>query len=155
MPGKPPPPEEEIKAIIGHEFPGGTYTIEHWENFLLTECTGAEPLPGKMVHPVALFHMPILGANTTIGEMFAVGKADSDHSIGIESYDWEMYQPLEEDTLYTVTAKVTDADRRSREDGRLYDRIQFQFDLADPNGDPAARTTITWHYNRSGSWTSR
>ena len=148
MAGKSPPPEEEIKAIIGHEFPGGTYTIEHWENFLLTECTGAEPLPDAMVHPVALFHMPILGANTTIGEMFALGKADSDHSIGIESYDWEFFGALREDTPYDVSGRVTEADRRQRDDGRVYDRIQFQFDLAEPGGDAVARTTITWHYNR-------
>ena len=96
MTKRPVPPVEEIRAIVGHQFPGGTYTIDHWENFLLTECTGAELLPDGMVHPVALFHVPILGANTTIGEMFAVGLAESDYSIGIESYNWEMFKPLYE-----------------------------------------------------------
>ncbi|MDX1581777.1 MAG: hypothetical protein R3360_09160, partial [Alphaproteobacteria bacterium] len=94
------PSEDEVKAAIGHEFPGGTYTIQHWENFLLTDCTGGEQLPDGMVHPVALFHVPILGSNTTIGEMFALGKAESDYSIGIESYDWEMFKPLQEDVPY-------------------------------------------------------
>lgn len=144
------PPEEEIEAIVGHQFPGGTYTIAHWENFLLTECTGAEPLPDGQVHPVALFHVPILGANTTIGEMFALGQAESDYSIGIESYDWEMFQPLWEDTPYDISATVTSA-KRCHEEGRTYDRIQFQFTLKDPQGELAARTTITWHYNRSVS----
>ena len=37
------PSAAEIEALVGHEFPGGTYTIAHWENFLLTECTGSEP----------------------------------------------------------------------------------------------------------------
>ena len=91
-------PVEEIEALVGHEFPGGEYTIEHWENFLLTECTGADLLPDAMVHPVALFHVPILGSNTTIAEMFALGQAESDFSIGIESYVWDMYAPLIEDT---------------------------------------------------------
>ena len=70
------PPEAEIEALVGHQFPGGEYTIEHWENFLLTECTGGELLPDGMVHPVALFHVPILGANTSIAEMFALGQAE-------------------------------------------------------------------------------
>src|SRR5206468_3842875 len=91
------PPESEIRAIVGHRFPGGDYTVAHWENFLLTECTGAELLPDGMVHPVVLFHMPILGARTTIAEMFALGQAESDFSIGIESYDWEMFEPLREE----------------------------------------------------------
>lgn len=147
MTKRPVPPVEEIRAIVGHQFPGGTYTIDHWENFLLTECTGAELLPDGMVHPVALFHVPILGANTTIGEMFAVGLAESDYSIGIESYNWEMFKPLYEATAYTITAHVTEADRV--EGKRTYDRIQFEFNMAEPDGTPAAKVTVTWHYNRS------
>jgi hypothetical protein len=48
------PSEAEVKSVIGHEFPGGDYIIAHWENFLLTECTGAEALPDGLAHPVAL-----------------------------------------------------------------------------------------------------
>ncbi len=142
------PDAEEIRALVGHRFPGGEYTIAHWENFLLTECTGAAPLPDELAHPVVLFHMPILGANTNIGEMFALGQAESDFSIGIESYDWEIFQPLREEMRYRVSAEVTEADRRT-EGKRTFDRIQFRFDLHEPEGAHAARTTITWHYNRS------
>ena len=144
------PDVDEIRALVGHRFPGGDYTIAHWENFLLTECTGAPPLPDGLAHPVALFHMPILGANTSIGEMFALGQAESDFSIGIESYDWEIFEPLCEEVRYRVTGEVTAADRRT-EGVRTFDRIQFRFDLHGPDGDHAARTTITWHYNRSQS----
>ena len=145
---RPPPSEAEIRAIVGHAFPGGTYTVAHWENFLLTECTGAELAPGGMVHPVVLFHMPILGSRTSIGEMFALGQAESDYSIGIESYDWEMFRPLHEEVAYAIAGKVVAADRRARPDGRAFDRIQFQFTVTQPDGVLAARTTITWHYNR-------
>ena len=151
MQNNPIPPQEEIQALVGHEFPGGTYTIAHWENFLLTECTGADPLPNGQVHPAAMFHVPILGANTTIGEMFALGQAENDASIGIESYDWELFSPLFEETAYDITARITEADRRDEEGGRLYDRIQFVFNLADPDGNLVARSTVTWTYNRTRS----
>ena len=145
------PSETELAGIVGHRFPGGIYTIQHWENFLLTECTGAELLPEGMVHPVVLFHMPILGSQTTIGEMFALGRAESDASIGIESYDWEMFKPLCEDLPYTVSGKVVSAERRLTGGRRgPHDRIQFQFEVAEADGTLAARTTITWHYGRSG-----
>ena len=142
------PTTAEIEALVGHTFPGGPYTVAHWENVLLTECTGAARLPGGMVHPVALFHMPILGASTSIAEMFALGRAESDFSIGIESYDWEMFRPLVEDTRYRVTGSITEADRRQAGDGVVFDRIQFRFEVAEPGGALAARTTITWHYRR-------
>jgi hypothetical protein len=147
----PMPDEAEIKALVGHEFPGGTYTIAHWENFLLTECTGTTPLPGGQVHPAAMFHVPILGAKTTIGEMFALGQAEADSSIGIESYDWELFSPLFEDTAYDITATITEADRRTNDKDRTFDRIQFVFNLADPDGKLVARSTVTWHYHRTTS----
>lgn len=149
MTNKPIPPETEITALAGHRFPGGHYNIEHWENFLLTGCTGAELLPGTMVHPVALFHIPILGAGTSIAEMFELGQAESDLSIMIESYDWEMFSPLQEETRYDISGSILSAERRQNELGQTYDRIQFCFEMHAPDQSLAARTTITWHYTRN------
>ena len=146
---KPIPPEAEITAVAGHQFAGGTYTIEHWENFLLTECTGAELLPNGMAHPVALFHVPIIGAGTSIAEMFALGQAESDLSITIESYDWEFFEPLLEETCYQVSGAVVSAQRCLDGEDRTYDRLQFCFELHTPEQKLAARTTITWRYTRN------
>ena len=142
------PPESDITALAGHRFPGGQYTVAHWENFLLTECTGADLLPDGLVHPVALFHLPIEGAGTSIAEMFALGQAESDLSIMIESYEWEMITPLREDTPYRVSGGIIDAQRCRNEDGQSYDRIQFEFEVNTPEDSLAARTRITWHYTR-------
>lgn len=143
------PAQHEIEALAGHRFAGGDYTVAHWENFLLTECTGAELLPNGMVHPVALFHLPITGADTSIAEMFALGQAESDLSIMIESYDWEMFSPLREETRYTISGGITSAERCENEEGQTYDRIQFCFEVFEPSEMMAARTTITWHYTRN------
>jgi hypothetical protein len=143
------PAEADINRLTGHRFPGGFYTVAHWENFLLTECTGAELLPDGMVHPVALFHIPIIGAGTSIAEMFALGQAESDLSIMIESYDWETFLPLREEIRYCVSGGITSARRCQNEQGKLYDRIQFCFEVHTPEETLVARTTITWHYTRN------
>ncbi|NND68525.1 MAG: hypothetical protein HKN19_13135 [Halioglobus sp.] len=145
---RPLPSEESISALAGYRFPGGDYTIAHWENFLLTECTGAQLMPQGMAHPVALFHAPITGAGTSIAAMFELGQAESDLSIMIESYDWEMFLPLYEETRYNVSGSIRSAQRLTNDEGKLYDRIQFCFELRDPDNTLAARTTITWHYTR-------
>ncbi len=142
------PAEEEIVRLLGHEFPGGNYLIEHWENFLLSECTGASLLPDGIAHPIALFHLPIIGAGTSITELFALGQAESDLSILIESYEWEMFLPLKEDILYSITGKITAAERCRNDKGGLYDRIQFRFSVSDDAQLLVARSTITWHYTR-------
>ena len=148
MDKQPIPDQAEIEAIAGHRFPGGSYTIAHWENFLLTQCTGAELLPAGMAHPIALFHLPIIGSGTSIAEMFALGRAESDLSIVIESYDWQYFQPLKEDTRYSVQGEITSSRRCRDNDDNIYDRIQFRFDISDPDNNLAARTTVTWHYTR-------
>ncbi len=142
------PAESDITALLGHRFPGGEYAVEHWENFLLTDATGAELLPNNMVHPVALFHVPIRGAGTSIAEMFALGQAESDFSIVIEGYDWEMFEPLRESVNYQISGSIVAAERQSNAAGQPYDRIQFCFEMQHQD-TVAARTTITWHYTRN------
>jgi hypothetical protein len=146
---KPVPAASDITRLAGHRFPGGFYTVAHWENFLLTECTGATLLPDGRVHPVVLFHLPITGAGTSIAEMFALGQAESDLSIMIESYDWEMFLPLREEIRYRISGGISSAQRCENAQGKLYDRIQFRFEVHSPEEILAARTTITWHYTRN------
>jgi len=100
------------------------------------------------VHPVALFHIPIVGAGTSIAEMFALGQAESDLSIMIESYDWEIFVALREETRYAINGSIISANRCRNEQGDLYDRIQFCFEIHTPDHGLAARVTITWHYTR-------
>ena len=143
------PPVEEITALVGHEFLGGSYTIEHWENFLLTGCTGAEPLPDGIAHPVALFHVPLYGANTSIGEMFELGQAESDLSVIPEYYDWEIFVTLREEVEYEVTGKIIAAERRENSHGQIYDWLLFQFELVAPDGELAVRTTMAQQFTRN------
>ena len=60
----------ELAALVGQRFPGGEYTIAHWENALLTDCTERGPMAADLAHPIALFHVPIQGVGTSIGELF-------------------------------------------------------------------------------------
>lgn len=137
-----------LTDIIGHQFPGGEYLIEHWENFLLTDCTGGSLMANGVVHPIALFHMPIIGAGTSIAEMFALGNAESDFSISIESYDWTFHSPLQENVSYQVIGEVKDAVEGVSENGRDYDLITFRFELR-TNAELIAATEVAWRYNRS------
>ena len=55
-------------------FPGGTTVIERWENHLLCDALGVEPLPDGLAHPAFLFHLPLRGVQLTIEQMLAIGK---------------------------------------------------------------------------------
>jgi hypothetical protein len=143
------PSESEMLALVGHRFPGGTRRIEHWENWLLTDCTGREQLPDGLVHPVALFHVPIQGVGTTIAELFALGQVEGAGSVGLDGYDWEYFSPLREDIDYRVEGSVIDVERTTNSSGRVTDRFVFSIEMFEPDGTLAARVTNHWRLRRS------
>ena len=108
--------EAALQALVGHRFPGGTRTIEHWESWLLTDCTGFDQLPDGIVHPIALFHVPIQGAGTSIAELFEIGQVSGAGSVRLDGYDWEYFGPLKEDVAYQVEG----LDHRSRANHRQH-----------------------------------
>jgi hypothetical protein len=139
--------EEAVRALNGYRFPGGTYRVAHWENWLLTDCTGREPMPDGLVHPVILFHAPILGAGTSIAELFRLGEAAGAGSVGLEGYDWEYLAPLREDVEYRVEGGILSAERTATDSGQTIDRIAFCIELFDGQ-TLTARVTNRWRFRR-------
>ncbi len=140
--------EAELQALVGHRFPGGSYRVGHWENWLLTDCTGAPPPADDVVHPIALFHVPIQGAGTSISELFALGRASGAGSVGLLGYDWEYFAPLREGIEYAIDGGIVEAERTVTDQGAIHDRVAFQIDLHD-GGDHVARITNRWVFRRS------
>ena len=140
-------PTPDVRDLVGHRFPGGRYRIEHWENWLLTDCTGADQLPDGLVHPIALFHVPILGSGTSITELFALLGAAGPGSVGLDGYDWEYVEPLREGVEYRLEGGIVEAEPRVTDDGRPYDAVTFVVEVLD--GDVGvARVTNRWRVRR-------
>ena len=141
----------DVRALIGHRFPGGRYTVAHWENWLLTDCTGSEQLGEGLVHPIALFHMPILGSGTSIAEIFALLGVASPGSVGLLGYDWEYIADLREGVEYRCDGGIVAAERHTTEDGHVVDEIAFSIELFDEADVLTARITNRWKCNRGQS----
>ena len=101
-----------------------------------------------LAHPVVLFHMPILGAGTSISELFLLCRASGNGSVGLESYDWEYFRPLREDTDYRVEGGIVEAERTTSDSGAIVDRVAFQIELHDDVA-LAARVTNRWKFRRA------
>lgn len=141
--------EHELAALVGHRFPGGTYRVAHWESWLLTDCTGREPLPDRLVHPIVLFHAPILGAGTSIAELFRLGGVSgAGGSVGLLGYDWEYAQPIREETDYRVEGGIVSAERHVAASGAVADELAFRIELM-LDGALVARVTNRWQLRRT------
>jgi len=136
-----------LEHLVGHRFAGGERTIEHWENFLLTEVCGGPQLEEGIAHPVHLFHIPIDGAGLTIAELFDLAEAEGPDRVGLESYDWEYFEPLREDVAYRCDGQIQSVIRRGS-DEKDWDELVFAIELSD-EGRLIARVTNTWQIWRA------
>jgi hypothetical protein len=142
----------QMQALVDRPFPGGSYRIEHWENVLLHEVVAFEPLPGGIVHPIGLFHVPIAASGWTIGEIFELCHAESAEAVRAGEYRWELIEPLREVHTYDVSGKFTDVERKQGRRGGVFDKVSFRLELTDrDSGSIAARVTNSWLFLRSGS----
>lgn len=140
-----------IEHLVGYRFPGGVRAIEHWENFLLTEATGREPMPDDLAHPIHLFHIPIDGVGVTIAQLFDLCEAEGPDRVGLKSYDWEWFEPLREYVEYRCDGEIVKVERQISDD-QACDVVVFRIDLA--AGDSlVARATTMWHFWRRGGAT--
>ena len=142
------PSEESMQARVGHRFPGGTYRIEHWENFLLSEATGIEPLPDRLAHPAHLFHVAINGVGTSITELFRLAESGPGAPVSIDYYDWRIHEPLREDETYSLSGSITDFTRKARDGAPTCDSFVYEIDLDDIAGARVAEVAFRWHYWR-------
>ena len=142
------PDEGAMRALVGHRFPGGTYCIEHWENFLLSEATGIEPLADRLAHPAHLFHVAINGVGTTISELFRFADSGPGEPVSIDYYDWRIREPLREEETYSLSGGITDFTRSAREGAPTRDSFPYEIDLDDSTGARVADVAFRWHYWR-------
>lgn len=140
-----------MQRLVGHRFPGGRYKIEHWENFLLSEATGIEPLPNSLAHPVHLFHVPINGVGTSITELFALAEVDRASPVSIDYYDWSIHTPIREGETYSLSGEITAYERKENGDAPTVDSFTYEIDVTSEDGDLAAEVAFRWHYWRLDS----
>src|ERR1700754_3570899 len=136
--------EEDMAAVVGHRFPGGTVTIERWENRLFCDVMGVEPDPAGTAHPAHLFHLPLAGVGLPIAELMALGRAESEEAVRAGEYRWELHEPLRVDTPYVVEGSVTHIERKRGRRAGLMDALTFRIDMRDgADGRPIATTHTT------------
>jgi hypothetical protein len=139
-----------MREVVGHQFPGGTYTIESWENVLLSNVTGVEPLPDGIAHPAFLFHAPLAGVGVRVADIFELCHAESEEAVRAGEYRWTLQAPLRVGVTYRMSGGFTGVERKGRRGG-LMDIVSFVIELHDEEGALAATTTASWIFLRSTS----
>jgi acyl dehydratase len=140
---------EEMQALVGWRFPGGSYTIPRWENFLLTDAMCSPQMPGDLAHPAYGFHAPLAGMGISYAEFFELCRAESDDAIRAGEYDFEFYHPLREGQPYTIRGEITDVQRKHGKRSGTFDLVTFRLEMLDTKGRLCVAATNSWVYLRA------
>ena len=138
-----------MRTLVGYEFPGGMYTIERWESFLVNDVTAEPPRNDGIAHPVFGFIAPLGAMGITYQEFFDLCRAESNDAIRAGSYDFEYHKPLREDATYRVTGSILEVDRKRGKRAGLFDLVRFRLKMIDEWGDVALTATNEWIFLRS------
>ncbi len=143
-------PIEHMQELVGYRFPSGSYKIEHWENYLLTEATSGEHFSSAYTHPSFLFHAPLAAVGLTYQEIFDLCGAESAAAIRAGEYDWEILRPLEEGIKYQARGQILSVEHKVGKQADVFDAVVFAIELSDTAGI-ATRVTNTWLFLRTES----
>jgi hypothetical protein len=140
---------EQMQEVVGHRFPGGTYTIENWENVLMSDATGVPPLPDGIAHPALLFHVPLAGVGTRVADIFELCHAESDEAVRAGEYRWVLHEPLRVGVTYRMSGEFLGVERKEGRRGGLMDIVTFVIELHDESDRPTAEAIGSWIFLRS------
>jgi hypothetical protein len=145
-------PIEEMTKLVGHSFPGGVFSIEYWENFLIHDVMLMDRFEDGTAHPLYLFHAPLAGLGVKIKDIFTLCQAESDEAVRAGEYFWEMPTPLMEGQTYRMSGVITGVERKSGKRSGLMDIVTFVVDITnEATGAVDARVTNSWIFlRRSG-----
>jgi len=141
--------EEELEALVGTTFPGGTYTVEPYVNWLTCDCVLAPELGGA-AHPLLVYMAGQAGIGLSLEELFALCSASSEDGPMLGEWGMQINRPLEVGAEYAVSGGITDAVRKTGKKTGVFDIVQFGIELRSTAGsaEPDALLHSSFIYPR-------
>ena len=145
--------EKELKELIGTPFPGGTYTIEPYVNWLTCDCVLAPELAASgAAHPLLVYMAGQAGIGLSLADLFALCRASSEDGPMLGEWGMELNRPLEVGVEYAVSGGITDVVRKTGKKTGVFDVVRFGIELRSTAGsaEPDALLHSSFIYPRRG-----
>jgi hypothetical protein len=139
---------QELEALVGTPFPGGSYTIEPYRHWLFVDASGAEPGRTGVAHPMEVYYGALAGMGLSVDELFALVGASADDGPMFGEATIELRSQLEIGATYTVSGSIVDITRKEGRKAGVFDIVTFRLELADERGSLAAVSTNSFIFPR-------
>jgi hypothetical protein len=125
------PSLEQVRAQIGRRFPGGTYTIEPWRAWLISDAVLEPPPDGKLAHPLFAWLAATGGWGMTWDDLFGWFGAGAADGPMFGEHETTIHRSLTIGATYRVTGGITSADRKTGRTTGPFDVVGYRMDLHD------------------------
>lgn len=141
----------EYHHLVGHRFPGGTYTLPQYLSWLWADAALAEPDP-DVAHPSLGYFVAMQGMGLTIQEIFDLMGATADSGVMFGETRLEFGRTLVPGTTYAVEGEIADVERKSGKRAGTFDKMTFVVRVRDrDSGEHVVTNTNTWIFPRKES----
>jgi hypothetical protein len=145
--------EEDLAALVGTPFPGGTYIVEPYVNWLTCDCVLAPELAASgAAHPLLVYMAGQAGIGLSLEELFALCSASSEDGPMLGEWGMEIKRPLVVGAEYAVSGGITDVVRKTGKKTAVFDVVRFGIELRSAAGsaEPDALLHSSFIYPRRG-----
>ena len=142
------PTIEELEALVGRQFPGGTYTVEPWRVWLTNDVLGAPQRTDGIAHPMFCYYAAMAGLGISIDEIFTLCHASAADGPMFGECDIQQRRPLEVGATYTVRGEITSAIRKQGARTGIFDIVAFRLEVVAPDGEVTAVVGNSFIYPR-------
>lgn len=136
------PSEQELQALSGWRFPGGSIRIPAYENAVLCDVILDVAEHDGLANALYCYLTPGAGMGISLDELFAlVGASGADGPMHGES-ELELHEPLRVDTDYRVEGEIVDIVRKRGRKLGVFDTLRYRLAILHEGREVAATTNI-------------
>jgi hypothetical protein len=144
MVGYPAVAAPEYSHLVGHTFPGGSYTLLPFEAWLWADAAEAKPDPAA-AHPGIAYLVGLHGGGASIQDIMDLLETDAHSGVMFGEVAFEFGGAIEPGATYHVDGEIVDIDRKQGRRAGQFDRVTFVHRLrTEPGSEPVTQVTHTW-----------
>jgi acyl dehydratase len=138
----------DYRHLIGHRFPGGTYTLPAYLTWLWADAALTPPDP-ETAHPSLGYFVAMQGLGLSIQDIFDLMDADADSGVVFGETELEFAGVLHPGATYVVEAEIADVERKSGRRAGTFDKMTFVAKVREQSsGAHVVTNTNTWIFPR-------
>lgn len=142
------PTIDELEALVGRQFPGGSYTIDPWRVWLTNDVIGAPQRTDDLAHPMFCYYAAMAGLGISIDEMFTLCYGSADDGPMFGECDIQQFRPLQVGATYSVRGEITSAVRKEGAKTGTFDIVAFRLEVVAHDGEVSSAVSNSFIFPR-------